>query len=1836
MAPRQGGGGGGAAPLCSLAAGKKGLGIKHNCRLARLPFLGRVGALILLCALPWVAQGQTERTDVDEDDDGLIEVRSLIELHNMRYNLAGTSYRTDTSSVGNSQGCNADAENVAERVCRGYELVVNLDFDADGDGKTWLGDNHLGYELDSGDHHPDYFPVTNGAGGWQPIGDNGQRPFTASFDGNNYVIRNLATRRPASNIGLFGAFGRGGTSHNPAGNGGTIRNLGLVDNLADYTGSGKLKHGRVGGLVGEQNGGSITTSYATGDAFGGDGNYDYVGGLVGYQWGGSIRASFATGNAAGSKGAINRVGGLVGLQILGSITASYATGIADGGRGSQSRSGGLLGTQQGGSLIASYATGAVISGKGANRLGGALVGQISNIGAGSITASYGFGEVIGATGGLDGAPPVSNAAVLTEDNAGESWNSASHETENVWDFGDDTQIPLLKHSDDTLLPGQLDVIAGGPSAAEFDDLVELAGALEFGRSDILSWHWQQLQGTTVSLMTMDAEARTATFRAPAASTLLTFKLTATADDGRQYTDRITFPVTRHIADRDGDGLIEIHDLLMLHNMRHNLKGTSYKTNTASVGNSAGCPTIRGGCFGYELTQDLDFDTDDDGTWFLNEDGEYRLDPDDHHDDYFPVDDNGAGGWVSIGDQGNPFAADLEGNSYTISNLAIRRSRSPVGFLGTLGRYSDILNLGLIDNLADYTGSSSGPIYIGGLVGIQYGRSKIVASYTTGHADGGDGKQDHVGGLVGWQNGGSITASYATGAVTDRGGNDDYVGGLVGWQSSGGLITASHATGDATGGNGGEGRIGGLVGLQQHDNTSITASYATGDATGGGGSFDRVGGLVGWQHAGSTTASYATGDADGGEGDNDYAGGLVGWQSSGGLITASHATGNAAGGNGDKGRVGGLVGLQQGSVVTASYATGDADGGGGDFDRVGGLVGWQHGGSTTASYATGDADGGKGDNDYAGGLVGVQNGGGSIAASYATGDATGGNGNKDRVGGLVGWQQHDNTSITASYATGNADGGNGNKDRVGGLIGYPFSGSSTASYGFGRTMSVNIRGVDGPHATLTTALQLTAANAGDAWDNAGSNTLGAWNFGTPAQTPVLNYADYDGAGTVFDCDQFPVACGTLLPAQQRYATLEALELSGVVLQPAFTASVLAYTSSVANDIDSVVITATPTQPSATVVITALNDRVTATGNPVELELAVGKNIITLEVDTMDGSRVQTYTLTLTREPPMDDATLNALGLEDTVLQPAFAASVRTYVASVTYNVESIAVAVTPAHTLATAAIMNDRGDTTGNQVELAMGENIITIEVTAADRLTVQTYTLILTRESPAEDAMLRALELDGVTLQPAFAPSVLTYTASVGNDIDFITVTAMPNHTGAVAATLPADADGTAAGHQVGLTVGENIITLIVTAEDGSTVQTYTLTLTRESPAEDAMLRALELDGVTLQPAFASSVLTYTASVAHSVESIAVAVTLAHALATVAIMNDRGGTTGNQVELAVGENIITIEVTAADGNTVQRYTLTLTRESPAEDAMLRALELDGVTLQPAFASSVLTYTASVAHSVESIAVAVTLAHALATVAIMNDRGGTTGNQVELAVGENIITIEVTAEDGSTVQTYTLTLTREPSVEDATLRVLELDGATLQPAFASSVLTYTVSVANDIDSVAITATPTHASATVAIATLNDNGKAAGPRVELAVGENTITLGVTAADGRAVQTYTLTLTRLEATSGGGSSGGGGGGGSLGPSALALFAFLLLLGWRRQRPDLGPGPAEPGAKGAKAQSQPGRRQFRPPRAVEFCGEAANKLGFFRFLCETFAKQQDLAYSAPPRSICTHLGRG
>ena len=161
---------------------------------------------------------------------------------------------------------------------------------------------------------------------------------------------------------------------------------------------------------------------------------------------------------------------------------------------------------------------------------------------------------------------------------------------------------------------------------------------------------------------------------------------------------------------------------------------------------------------------------------------------------------------------------------------------------------------------------------------------------------------------------------------------------------------------------------------------------------------------------------------------------------------------------------------------------------------------------------------------------------------------------------------------------------------------------------------------------------------------------------------------------------------------------------------------------------------------------------------------------------------------------------------------------------------------------------------------------------------------------------------------------------------------------------------------------------------------------------------------------------------ANSVSSTSVTATTTHPGATAVVK--LGGVTDSDgtVNLAVGANVITVEVTAEDGTTMQTYTVTVTRAASA-DATLRSLSLSGVTLSPSFTSGTTSYTASVANSVSSTSVTAATTHDGATAVVklggVTDTDGTVG----LAVGANVITVEVTAEDGTTMQTYTVTVTR---------------------------------------------------------------------------------------------------------------------------------------------------------------------------------------------------------------------
>ena len=205
---------------------------------------------------------------------------------------------------------------------------------------------------------------------------------------------------------------------------------------------------------------------------------------------------------------------------------------------------------------------------------------------------------------------------------------------------------------------------------------------------------------------------------------------------------VTVSSTTTLADFDSNGLIEIKNAEMLHNMRHDLTGASYKGSAGGMPNTDGCPTS--GCNGYELTADIDLLSllDKNGNGEIDEttvsiDTNADGDTTDADDKQVTVIDTGTGkdtSWMPIGDNltdsdTSRFTGIFEGNEHTIANLWVNGSFKGAGLFGTTGGTVEIRNVGVISgsvhsSISDFSSS-------GGLVGRAYGPSTIINSYFSG-------------------------------------------------------------------------------------------------------------------------------------------------------------------------------------------------------------------------------------------------------------------------------------------------------------------------------------------------------------------------------------------------------------------------------------------------------------------------------------------------------------------------------------------------------------------------------------------------------------------------------------------------------------------------------------------------------------------------------------------------------------------------------------------------------------------------------------------------------------------------------------------------------------------------------------------------------------------------------------------------------------------------------------------------------------------------------------------------------------------------------------------------
>ena len=249
-------------------------------------------------------------------------------------------------------------------------------------------------------------------------------------------------------------------------------------------------------------------------------------------------------------------------------------------------------------------------------------------------------------------------------------------------------------------------------------------------------------------------------------------------------------------DSNDNNLIEITTLAQLDAMRYDLNGDSGATGDTAAKNNAYYSAFKtsrvgffcdpGPCIGYELMNELDFDTDDDGSTYTgtvtHSNGDSGI-TGDSGDAYY----NGGAGWKPIA----TFGATFDGNGFVIRNLFIKRSSdSAVGLFGRTNGAAVLTEVALQNVFV------SGGDHTGTLVGANRGGT-VRASYSTGSVIGGT----TVGGLVG-NSSGTIVASYSTVSVIQKG-TKPIVAGFLGlnWSEgeSVGLVKNSYSTGLVTAG-----------------------------------------------------------------------------------------------------------------------------------------------------------------------------------------------------------------------------------------------------------------------------------------------------------------------------------------------------------------------------------------------------------------------------------------------------------------------------------------------------------------------------------------------------------------------------------------------------------------------------------------------------------------------------------------------------------------------------------------------------------------------------------------------------------------------------------------------------------------------------------------------------------------------------------------------------------------------------------------------------------------------------------------------------------------------------
>ena len=550
----------------------------------------------------------------------------------------------------------------------------------------------------------------------------------------------------------------------------------------------------------------------------------------------------------------------------------------------------------------------------------------------------------------------------------------------------------------------------------------------------------------------------------------------------------------------------------------------------------------------------------------------------------------------------------------------------------------------------------------------------------------------------------------------------------------------------------------------------------------------------------------------------------------------------------------------------------------------------------------------------------------------------------------------------------------------------------------------------------------------------------------------------------------------------------------------------------------------------------------------------------------------YTLDL-RSLSLSDPQMNVVNLS-----PAFSPTSHTYTTIVPAETSRVIVTFATdlevgssvqASNMPTVTDTTIRNNNVQDRIEktaslpLSFDENTLVITTSALGEQ--QATTLTVTRLKSA-NARLQSLQLRDASntdlLAGIFAPDTLSYDIDVANNTTLSTLILQPQDDKVTSITLNDVPLSLSSLQDTGLItralprfiVGDNEIKLKIIAHNEVSSQTYTLTVNREA-SSNANLDGFQVtpfsEGVPQAPVspqnFAANTLFYTLpDQENEIDCIRVTPAAADSEATIEItksgdtpeenyfVGKNNGESSECINLDVGDNTISVRLTATNKTTIRTYTIDIARKANSNKNLSGPPVVSGTSATRVLGTN--NYTATLAINARSFVVSAMAEHPNATV-LLTSGGVSVGpgrdallfvTGISITNPEAQVTIVVTAED-DTMQTYTLTVELDVN-DNASLASLTVAGTA---AVRQSDGSYTANVSENTTNVSVTAVAGDANATVAIKedgnTLESAMTSATSSVRLAETGDTKTLEIelTAQDVRVSESSTLTIVRAQSS-------------------------------------------------------------------------------------------------------------